>query len=344
MTTTGLGSAGLIIFTFVAFLLLLSFVQSNNTDFVVAGYLPDYRFYIDLNQTVLDLTDLLLFSVDAKPSLLSDNCCLHADHFKIVQQARAFKQKEQSRDLRVWLTIGGAGRSSGFPALFGDTERQKTFLQKLIDLVKAYDLYGIDFDCELPFSKQEYYDYMLFLRAACDKLHDAGVHVSVALHPQQALPKAIATLVDRVHLMAYDMLRRQGAQPEALHHAELDQVRKAVHLLVDNDAPGARKIVLGIPAYGRHESNPERVKTFAEIVDEMDAVPDTRNSWRGFRFDAPKDVRTKVAYARDAQLAGVFLWELGQDKATVEHARSGILLRAAGSGKLYTDTAIEPEL
>ena len=84
----------------------------------VAGYLPDYRFYIDLNQTALFLDDLYLFSIQIDPSkgpnMLKDACCLSKDHYNKAQQASTYKQQLSGRPLQNWVTLGGGGRSDGF--------------------------------------------------------------------------------------------------------------------------------------------------------------------------------------------------------------------------------------
>ena len=58
-------------------------------EFVVGGYLPDYRAYINVNATAPFLTDLILFSI--QPS--GDGCCLDENHYRLAREAQAYKQK-----------------------------------------------------------------------------------------------------------------------------------------------------------------------------------------------------------------------------------------------------------
>jgi len=54
-------------------------------------------------------------------------------------------------------------------------------------------------------------------------------------------------------------------------------------------------------------------------------------TWEGYQFDSPDDVRAKVEYAMQNGLGGVFFWELGQDKQLLGVVEGGILLDAAAS-------------
>ena len=75
---------------------------------------------------------------------------------------------------------------------------------------------GVDFDWEQPSTQQEYIAYMNLIVESAVELHRNGLLVSVALHPQQLLPEDVYSYVDRIHLMAYDMVEPNG------YHASFD--------------------------------------------------------------------------------------------------------------------------
>jgi hypothetical protein len=52
-------------------------------------------------------------------------------------------------------------------------------------------------------------------------MHKAGLIVTVAVHPGQILPKEVYGLIDRIHLMTYDMIFSQGGKGTD-HHATFD--------------------------------------------------------------------------------------------------------------------------
>lgn len=79
-------------------LLLLGLQAGQGREFVVGGYLPDYRAYINVNATAPFLTDLILFSV--KPS--GDGCCLGENHYRLAREAQAYKQ-ERGYGMNNWF-------------------------------------------------------------------------------------------------------------------------------------------------------------------------------------------------------------------------------------------------
>ena len=99
-------------------------------------------------------------------------------------------------------------------------------------------------------------NYGLLIKAAGRALRPRGKLTTVALHPLAVNPEMAASSAfslvhgsaDRVHLMAYDF-RGEGAARG--NHAALGDSALAVKYLVAARVPPA-KIVLGIPAYGRH--------------------------------------------------------------------------------------------
>lgn len=159
----------------------------------------------------------------------------------------------------------------------------------------------------------------------------AGILVSVALHPRQIFPSIFYDHVSRINLMTYDMVDGSGG-----HHASIEQTKAAIQLLVNANCPKSH-IMIGIPAYARHGRNPGQVKTYSEVIDAMEKADSTAelksvaqiSSFKGFLFDSPRDVRQKVDHGVKAGHAGVFFWELGQDKQHEDWAPGGILLEAA---------------
>mmetsp|Transcript_8398 Transcript_8398/g.23275 ORF Transcript_8398/g.23275 Transcript_8398/m.23275 type:complete len:385 (-) Transcript_8398:1418-2572(-) len=332
----------------VSVLSLLTSIQASGSigvedDFVVAGYLPDYRFYIgdSLNEVVMKLTDLYLFSTDFDPDatdgMFSDDnpnvCCINEDHLKIAKDAKDYREKlykaPQGQGLKLWLTVGGAGRSNGFPKLLSggdESQREQRYMrviQSLIQKCQEHGLSGIDFDNQFFQRQQDLSEYALFLEMAAVEFHASDLLISMSLRPGVSLSSAATNSVDRINLMAYD-----GP------HASLDNfVTRAVDAAIEHDVPPS-SIVLGFPAYARHEGNPNNVKTFSEIFDETQGGHskidlDKRNKWQGYVIDSPADIRQKVQYAIDRGLKGVYMWELGQDKQHQTLAPSGFLLEAA---------------
>ena len=206
---------------------------------------------------------------------------------------------------------------------------------KIISILSENEqLDGIDFDHEGIQSLDEWKAYQLFLVFAAIQFNKHKLILSVAVHPGQFLSPQVCQAVDRVHVMAYDMI---GQDQKPGHHAEITTVKSTMQSFIDKGCQPS-KLMLGIPAYARHGQNPGLVKTYSEIMDTylLKAPKHTSNrevysmsTMDGYYFDSPDIVRSKVIYAKEVGLAGIFYWELGQDKHSGHDG--GILLQAASS-------------
>jgi len=96
-------------------------------DFVVGGYLPDYRFYIDVDKAAIHLTDLILFSAKPTPSGMLTHF-LSPSNFEAALSSRL-----QNPGLKLLMSVGGGGRSENFLAIASDAGRR----QKFVRAVKA---------------------------------------------------------------------------------------------------------------------------------------------------------------------------------------------------------------
>lgn len=294
-------------------------------NFRIAGYLPDYRIDgIDLNATLEQLDDLYLFSLSPQSQLGSNmfsRCCLKDRHYVKALQAVAHAATK-GKEVKLWVTVGGGGRSNGFFKAPGD------MIGALMQVTADEKLHGVDFDCEDFRTHQDYVDYETLIVNAAYVLHKEGVQISVALHVGQKMPKKVYNVLDRVNLMAYDM-------PGSSYHADFHQAGEAVRALVESGCP-AHKIFLGLPAYGRHKRRVSETMTFEELADialgQGASVQELHKKYEidEYLIDSPAAVSAKVRHAQNEGLGGVFFWELGQDKHH-DSAPAGILLTAAAA-------------
>ena len=122
---------------------------TRNSEIVIAGYLPDYRSYINLNATAPYLTDLILFSLipHSQRGILG-GCCLNDHHYQQAHEAQAYKKQQRATtalsghqpsthsdigSLRIWVTVGGGGadRSEPFAKVAADPKKRKRLIDSL---------------------------------------------------------------------------------------------------------------------------------------------------------------------------------------------------------------------
>jgi chitinase len=293
-------------------------------DFRVAGYLPEYRFYIDLPTASSHLTDLILFS--AKPTASG----MLTNFVNPEQIETAMARKAANPDLAILMSIGGGGRSENFHAIASDAGKRQKFVGAVNKMIDRYGFDGVDLDWESPSNEHEMSSYVRLLNEIHVSFASTPRVLTVALHPGQTLGDHGYHAVDRVHFMAYDMQASSG------NHADFIAVRQAVDWIIASGCP-RNKLVLGLPLYARNKANSGDVKTYAELMDDMlvvasdedaaagvpfaerlDPVYGTANAYGSFPYDSRHKAQRKTQWAKNYGLMGVFFWEIGQDKIEKE--------------------------
>eukprot|EP00298_Acanthocystis_sp_HF-20_P005109 c15377_g1_i2.p1 GENE.c15377_g1_i2~~c15377_g1_i2.p1 ORF type:complete len:166 (+),score=42.51 c15377_g1_i2:24-521(+) len=139
-------------------LFLFILITYVTTEKVIVGYLPEYRFYIDVEKASEYLTDLILFSVAPTHDGDLDTSFLQPNMFERVQKIKS------THKIRVLICIGGAGRSNGFESATKDRQKRQKLISSLLTLVQKYSFDGVDFDWEAPTSHIQFNNYIkLFL-------------------------------------------------------------------------------------------------------------------------------------------------------------------------------------
>lgn len=262
--------------------------------FRVFGYLPDYRIEkIDARVGKL-VTDVIFYSIEPTPEGGLDQRRLTPETLRILNKIR-------DEGARIHLTLGGGNRSAGFSFLVANEKACDRFVQEVTDLTETHKFDGIDVNWEFPKTVAEHEGFSKLLRMLQQELEKRGRTLSIAVAPWQQLSAETIEAVDFVHLMAYDNSGEHSTLDYAIQQAARMQKRKVP----------AAKLNLGIPFYGRNVEH-RRAVTYAEIVrrhqpqTEIDRVGE-------IYFNGPDTVQQKVQFARNEKLAGVMIWELGQD-------------------------------
>ena len=264
----------------------------------VIAYLPEYRLAGFTADRLDGLTDLVLFSIEPKPSGVLDTIRLKPEAIRKV--IAACREKK----VRVTIALGGWERSKGFARMARNAEARQRFAKNLTSYCLDNQLAGADFDWEHPHDVAEEQAYADLMVETKRQFKPHKLTLSAALAGWQNLPAVGFEALDRIHLMAYDH--------DEPRHASLDLVQADIKQMLAHPGMSPEKLCVGIPCYARGLKNRGKSITYAEIVDKFQPAAnlDETDEWY---FNGLDTVRTKARLVRDQTLGGVMFWELGQD-------------------------------
>jgi chitinase len=275
--------------------------------FRVVGYLPDYR--VNSHPSYKGVTDLILFSVEP-------DSAGNLQGLGRMPSATRLKELKGSAE-RVLLGLGGWGRCAGFEAMVRRPTAAplKKLVGNIVWLVSSMNLQGVDFDVEVPgLNPWPFISKLVtLLRRALMKV-GRSVVITAPFHPGEVASIAAEGQqlgVDLFHAMAYDNFGAVGGQHSTFELAE------EVISAWERAGLELSRLTLGLPFYGRNVKNFHDAKAFYEAEGASNHF-----------FNGPALIKKKVRLARNRGLAGVMIWELGQDD------RDQSLLRAVlGDGR-----------
>lgn len=237
---------------------------------VIIGYVGGYKGLINVKVSPQKLSIINYAFVDIK----SNRAWLHRETTDTVNFRSLNGLKKQNPALKVVISIGGWTWSGNFSdAVLTDTARA-AFAASAADIVRKYDLDGIDIDWEYParkgmpgniFRPEDKVNYTLLFR----DLRHALDSIKIQTHKSYLLTCAVGGFKDFVantemgkasqylnyiNLMTYDY-----NQKVASHHANLykskkyddkNSAKKAVKAFMAAGVP-SEKLVMGLAFYGR---------------------------------------------------------------------------------------------
>jgi GH18 family chitinase len=281
----------------------------------VVGYLPEYRLESFDPEQAKYLTDLIYFSAEAEPTGELTKKRLRPETLQ------ALRQIKEAHKVRLLLCVGGWGRSKGFAELAASAPSRQRFASALTEFCSEQRFDGVDLDWEHPKGESEQKNWAALLSEIQTAFQPRRLLLTVAVAGWQGLPADAVAAVDRIHLMAYDAKGRHST-PE---FAEADVGR-----LIKKEVP-PEKVCLGLPFYGRGVDDRSKTLTYAQLVRKYQPAADV-DEVDGVYFNGLRTVERKTKYALDRKLAGVMVWEVGQDTKDEHSLLRAIHRVAAGSG------------
>jgi len=296
---------------------------------------------------------------------LIENCQATGSHWQSIQTVSAYLRRNPH--ITGVMAVGGWG-ADGFSQACTTEEGRKTLADSILTLMDEHGFTGVDIDWEYPGSSaagiasseadiENWYELLALLREGLDERTAATGRyhmLSVALGAGEEQLKAVDgnrldKLVDQAVVMAYDLC---GFDRQTGHHAGLypESTRKqsgahAINSLIASGMP-AKKLLLGIPAYGRMwrqvigggnglhqragtagnkwlpyaEMQQLEDKGYTRYYDE-----DAQAAWYfdGSSFISAEDAQSlayKAQWIVDRGLMGAAIWSYNHDDGSVIHA------------------------
>lgn len=263
---------------------------------VVVGYLPHYRIPNWSADRLVPVSDLIFFGIKpaADGGLITVN--LNAESLKKIQRTKTVS------NCRLLICVGGWQRSQAFAEVSADRDKRRSFIDELLSLCLDKGFDGVDFDWEHPHGQDQLRSYAQLLSEASKSLHTRKLLVTVAQASWQDLGKEVYATVDRVHLMSYD---------HTFPQATLGKSKADVERILGQGCP-ARKLALGLPFYGRNKHG--EAKSYADLAHNR-TIPSATDEIDGYAFNGKATIAQKVRLAMHYKLAGIMIWELGQDSS-----------------------------
>lgn len=295
---------------------------------------------------------------------------------------------QKSHSFKLVMSIGGWSQAESFHKLAHSSECLNTFVESCVDMMIANGFDGVDIDWEYPKNKKEYLAYATIfkkLREAFDGLEQQifeknynknkrWFHLSTAIPCdidilKELYLKEIEPFVDGFNLMAYD-LSGEWSQKTAYqsnlysydsNSKDSNDIDFVVSFLLKNLKINSKKIILGVPLYGRSFTNVETKDQQEVIGADFDGVDNwfDKNSpgvWptkeiyklTGYNFFHDKKaiasylynqhkkhlivfddyacIKAKGEYINQRKLGGGFFWEANGDVIVKGHSRLSFAL------------------
>ncbi|XP_068227287.1 chitinase-3-like protein 1 [Palaemon carinicauda] len=332
---------------------------SNGREFVSVCYYTNWAYWREgaAKYTVGDIDlDLCTHLVYAFAELDANSLTIKASdtYLDLPSGLNNYKKftnlKNIKPGIKTTLAIGGwidSQSSSKYSTLVSSATNRKKFINHVIPFLKNYKFDGLDLDWEYP-SPGDKANFGLFVKELKTAFEPEGLLLTAAVGASEEKAKysydipTLSQYLDYIHLMTYDfyVYESNGSwESNADHHSKLfnDAGKRDAHSTVKNwiaRGASARKLVLGVPLYGRSFTLSTSQKTppapasgggflsYLEICKYINngwnVVKDSTvargpyaysgNQWVG--YDDVDMVRIKARYVKYVGLGGTMVWAI----------------------------------
>jgi GH18 family chitinase len=285
-----------------------SSVNTESRPFMVIGYLPGSS--VDTASIDFHRLTHINFSF-AIPAKAGGGLAALRNSDKLIGLVR----KAHENNVKVFISIGGwgigdgGGEDSRFHELAETAEERSLFIAKTMQLVRDYNLDGVDLDWEYPdIENRSAEDYVLLMSELADSLHAKDLELTAAVvhygNQGRGTKNEIFDIVDWLNLMAYD-----DDHGLPIPHSPYSLAEKSINYWVHERGLPPEKAVLGLPFYGK-----PRREGLSQYKDLIAAGADAQaDAFDSVYYNGMNTIRSKTQLAMEEKLAGVMIWQIAQD-------------------------------
>jgi chitinase len=231
---------------------------------------------------------------------------------------RLVAHAHKNNGAEVFISIGGWGIGDGggedgrFHRMAERAEGRHAFVKSTMDLVRKYNLDGVDLDWEYPDEDHRSADdYVELVRELSDSLHaiDKKLTAAVVASGKKGfgMKKEALDILDWVNLMAYD--GDYGGDILKAHSPYAYAVQ-SIEYWVDQRGVPASKAIIGLPFYSKKGFG-QFGPTYKQLI--ADGASPYDDYWKGAFYNGINTIEAKTRLAKKRGLGGVMIWEIGLD-------------------------------
>jgi chitinase len=237
------------------------------------------------------------------------------DALRNADKLAALVKKAHRHNVKVFVSIGGwsigdgGGDDSRFHKLAADPVERNYFVTNTMEMVRRFNLDGIDVDWEYPdIENRSAEDNVLLMRQLGDSLHAINKELTAAVvhygNQGEGTKDEIFEIVDWLNLMAYD---DDKGQP--VPHSPYSLAEKSINYWVKERGLPPQKAVLGLPFYGKPRK--ENLSHYKDLL--AGGADPMKDEFDSVYYNGIATIKQKTELAMKEGLAGVMIWEISQD-------------------------------
>lgn len=285
--------------------------------FQVIGYYPDYHGEPLIPLRYDQLTQVIFFSIYP-----NSDATLNTGEISLARQAE-FIEAAHAENTLALVCVGGWRLSDNFSEVCANPADRLDLVTNLHQFCLTHHYDGIVLDWEPVITETDRTNYTLLIQELHTAIADDGLTLTVAvgaLGHEFNIP-AIAA-IDWLHIMAYDM-----TDNPALPHSTYEDAMMAMDHWDTFGVP-RRKIILGLPFYGR-DGSWDYYYSYRSILEIYAPGPEA-DEVAGIHYNGIDTVQDKTRAVVEQNYGGVMFWE-----AALDSDDSTSLLTAIGDEILY---------